>query len=169
MGGAAFPPCCLTWGQTMVEVMKIMDTSLKRSMCTLLHSVPRPCSRAPLTQASAGSSWTLMGKSGSVSCGVTAPFLLGPDAHKLLFLPSKCLFSQFCVSSGGSLVGLTATSSERAYAILRILHWACIKLDLGFTSFCFGCEELEMFLFFSFFRHYVICKWFPRENKAPAI
>ena len=119
MGGAAFPPCCLTWGQTMVEVMKIMDTSLKRSMCTLLHSVPRPCSRPPLTQASAGSSWTLMGKSGSVSCGVTAPFLLGPDAHKLLFLPSKCLFPQFCVSSGGSLVGLTATSSERAYAILR--------------------------------------------------
>ena len=93
----------------MVEVMKIMDTSLKRSMCTLLHSVPRPCSRAPLTQASAGSSWTLMGKSGSVSCGVTAPFLLGPDAHKLLFLPSKCLFPQFCVSSGGPMVGLMAT------------------------------------------------------------
>ena len=87
----------------MVEVMKIMDTSLKRSMCTLLHSVPRPCSRPPLTQASAGSSWTLMGKSGSVSCGVTAPFLLGPDAHKLLFLPSKCLFPLSCVSSGVSL------------------------------------------------------------------
>ena len=26
-----FPPCCLTWGQTMVEVMKIMVTSFKRS------------------------------------------------------------------------------------------------------------------------------------------
>ena len=31
MDGAVFPPCCLTWGQTMVEVMKIMGTSLKRS------------------------------------------------------------------------------------------------------------------------------------------
>ena len=27
MGGAVFPLCCLTWGQTMVEVMKIMVTS----------------------------------------------------------------------------------------------------------------------------------------------
>ena len=24
MSGAVFPPCCLTWDQTMVEVMKIM-------------------------------------------------------------------------------------------------------------------------------------------------
>ena len=31
MGGAVFPPCCLTWGQTMVEVMKIMVTSFKSS------------------------------------------------------------------------------------------------------------------------------------------
>ena len=31
MDGAVFPPCCLTWGQTMVEVMKIMGTSFKRS------------------------------------------------------------------------------------------------------------------------------------------
>ena len=31
MGGAVFPPCCLTWGQTMVEVMKMMATSFKRS------------------------------------------------------------------------------------------------------------------------------------------
>ena len=35
---------------------------------------PRPCSRPPLTRASAGDSWTLTGKSGSVSFGVTAPF-----------------------------------------------------------------------------------------------
>ena len=31
MGRAVFPPCCLTWGQTMVEVMKIMAASFKRS------------------------------------------------------------------------------------------------------------------------------------------
>ena len=31
MGGAVFPPYYLTWGQTMVEVMKIMVTSFKRS------------------------------------------------------------------------------------------------------------------------------------------
>ena len=31
MGRAVFPPCCLAWGQTMVEVMKIMVTSFQRS------------------------------------------------------------------------------------------------------------------------------------------
>ena len=38
MGGAPFPPC-LNWGQTLVEVMKIMATFFKRSHKTLLHSV----------------------------------------------------------------------------------------------------------------------------------
>ena len=35
---------------------------------------PQPCSRPPPTHASARDSWTLTGKSGSVSCEVTAPF-----------------------------------------------------------------------------------------------
>ena len=35
---------------------------------------PKLCSRPPLTHASAGDSWTLIGKSGSASCVVTAPF-----------------------------------------------------------------------------------------------
>ena len=30
-GQAVFPPCYLTWGQTMVEVMKIIETSFRRS------------------------------------------------------------------------------------------------------------------------------------------
>ena len=34
----------------------------------------QPCSRPLLIQASTGDFWTLMGKSESVSCGVTAPF-----------------------------------------------------------------------------------------------
>ena len=43
MGGAVFPPCCLTWGQTMVEIMKIMATSFKRShVCTAALSAPDP-------------------------------------------------------------------------------------------------------------------------------
>ena len=46
-------------------------------------------------------------------------FLLGPGTHKLLFVPPKNLFPQSCVSSGGSLVGLMATSSKRAYATPR--------------------------------------------------
>ena len=43
MGRAVFPPCCLTWDQTMVEVMKIMLTSFKMSCaCSASLSVPKP-------------------------------------------------------------------------------------------------------------------------------
>ena len=45
-------------------------------------------------------------------------FLLGPGAHKVLFLLSKSLFPQSCVSSGSSMLGLMATSSKRAYVML---------------------------------------------------
>ena len=42
MGWAVFPPCYMTWSQTMVEVMKIMVTSFKRSSCahTITLSAP---------------------------------------------------------------------------------------------------------------------------------
>ena len=46
-------------------------------------------------------------------------FLLGPGAHKVLFVPSKSLFPQSCVSSGSSMVGLVATSFNRAYGTAR--------------------------------------------------
>ena len=46
-------------------------------------------------------------------------FLLGPDAHKFLFVPSKSLFPQSCVISDGSVVELMVTSSKRACAIPR--------------------------------------------------
>ena len=83
---------------------------------TLRHSVPRPCSRPPSTDTSAGDSWTLTGTSGSISCGV---MLLSPGAHKVLFVPSTSLFLQSCVSSGGCMVGLMVTFSKKAYAIPR--------------------------------------------------
>ena len=35
---------------------------------------PWPCSRPPLTHSSTGDSWTITGKSGSVSCRITASF-----------------------------------------------------------------------------------------------
>ena len=57
MGGAVFSPCCLTWDQTMVEVMKIMSTSIKRShACTAAlsaldhaagHHLPTPLPETP--------------------------------------------------------------------------------------------------------------------------
>ena len=46
-------------------------------------------------------------------------FLLGPGVHNVLFVTCKSLFPQSCVSSGGSMVGLMATSTKKAYAIPR--------------------------------------------------
>ena len=42
-GRVVFPPCCLTWDQTMVEVMKKMETSFKRLHAhTAALSAPDP-------------------------------------------------------------------------------------------------------------------------------
>ena len=43
MGWALFPPCCFAWNQTMVEVMKIMATSFRKSHAyTAALCVPNP-------------------------------------------------------------------------------------------------------------------------------
>ena len=88
-------------------------------MHALLHSVPpvlqqvtadpRPC-------------WRLLDTHRQVWVSLLwghCSFLLGPGVHKVFFVPSKSLFPQSCVSSGGSVVGLMVTSSKRAYAIPR--------------------------------------------------
>ena len=77
---------------------------------------PQPCSRPPLTHASAGDSWTLLGKSGSVSCGVTASFSW-VLVHISFCLCSPRVYFPVLLSSGSSMVGLMVTSSKRAYAI----------------------------------------------------
>ena len=79
---------------------------------------PQPCSGPLPTHAFVGDSWTLMGKSRTVSCGVTAPF-----SSVLVYRRFVCVLqesvSQSCVSSGSSMAGLMTTSSKRAYAIPR--------------------------------------------------
>ena len=70
--------------------MKIMVTSFKRS-CARTVALSAPDHAA--AHASARDSWTLTGKSGSVSSGVTAPFSW-VLVHKVLFVPSKSLFPQ---------------------------------------------------------------------------
>ena len=79
----------------------------------LLHSVSPACSRPLPTPASNKDSCTLMGESGSVSCGVPAPSSR-VLVHRSFCLCAPSLFPQSCVSSGGSMLGLVATSSRRA-------------------------------------------------------
>ena len=106
----------------MVEVMKIMATSFKRSH---VHSVALGASNPAAGHCrftppleTPGHSWACLGQ-----------FLVG---SLLLSSGSWCtqgfacalqsLFPQASVSSGGSMVGLMATSSKRAYAKPRS-HW----------------------------------------------
>ena len=73
---------------------------LQKILCVNGHiQCPPPCIRPLLTHVSARVSWTLPGKSGSVSCGVTTPFSWVLVSHKVLFVLSKSLFPQSCVSS----------------------------------------------------------------------
>ena len=69
-------------------------------------SAPNPAAAAA-THASTGDSWTLPGQSGS-----------GSWCAQAFVCALRESVSQSCVSSGGSVVGLTATSSKRAYATL---------------------------------------------------
>ena len=121
MGGAVFPPSHYlrpNYGGGNEDNGDL----LQKIPCLYCYTLcPQPCSRPPSTHASTEDSWTLPGKSGSVSSGVTAPFSW-VFVHKVLFVPSKSLFPQSCVSSGSSMVGLMATPSKRAYAIPGLLH-----------------------------------------------
>ena len=88
-------------------------------MQALPHSVP-----PTLQQATADPRlrWRLLDTHGQVWVSLLwghCSFLLGPGVHKVLFVPSKSLFPQPCVSSGSSMVELMATFSNRAYAIPR--------------------------------------------------
>ena len=104
--------------QTMVEVMKIMVTSFKKSLAgTATLSAPNSAAghRWPMPPPGApGHSRASLGQS---LVGSLLLALLGPGVLKLLSVPSKSLFPQSCASSGGSVVGLMATSSKRSYAI----------------------------------------------------
>ena len=119
MGTAVFSPCCLTWGQAMVVVMKIMVISFRRShACTAALSVPDAAAGhhgpTPLPQTP-GCSRASMGQS------LVGSLLLSPGSWctQGFVCALQESVSQVLVSSGGSMVGLMATSSKRAYAIPR--------------------------------------------------
>ena len=96
-----------------------MVTSFRSPVQVLRHSLSPTLNQAT---ASPHSHQRLLDTHGQVWVSLLwghCSFLLGPGARKVLFVPSKSLFPLSCVSSGGSMVGLTVTSSKRAYAIPR--------------------------------------------------
>ena len=93
--GWSCAPCRLfTWGQAMVEVMKIMVTSLKRSHeCTATLSAPNPAAGHHRPKPSTETP----GKETSrqFSFGVTVPFPWVP-VHKVLLCPPRVCFPVLC-------------------------------------------------------------------------
>ena len=85
----------------MVEVMKIMATSFKRShACTATLSAPNPAAghhQSTPPPETPGHSWASLGHF------LLGSLLLSPGSWctQVLFVPSKSLFLQSCVSSGG--------------------------------------------------------------------
>ena len=111
------PSLLFTWGQTMVEVMKIMATSFKSShACTTTLSTPNPASgrhQPTPPPKTPGHFWANLRQS------LVGSLLLSPGSW--CTQGSVCVLqesiSQSCVSSGSSMVGLMVTSSKRTYAI----------------------------------------------------
>ena len=97
----------------MVQIMKIMVTSFKMShACTAALSVPNPaagpCKHMPWLEIPGHSRANLVQS-------LVGSLLLSPGSWcSQGFVTSKRLFPQFYVSSGGSMVGLIVTSSNRA-------------------------------------------------------
>ena len=98
-GWSYVPSLLFTWGQTKMEVMKIMVTSFKRSCArTAVLSAPDPAAghhRPRHLPETPGHSWASLGQS------VVGSLLLshGCWCAQVLSVPSKSLFPQSCVSS----------------------------------------------------------------------
>ena len=117
----------------MVEVMKMMATSFKRSHArTAALSAPDPgaghCRPTPLPETP-GHSGACVGQS------LVGSLLLFPGSWctQGSFCALQESFSQSCVKSGSSMVGLMETSSKSAYAIPK---WAAPRAPVPVAVHC---------------------------------
>ena len=92
---------------------------LQNVPCALLHSVPSTLQQATTDPCLCQ---RLLDTHRQVWVSLLwghCSFLLGPAVYKVLFVPSKSLFPQSCLSSGCSMVVLMVASSKGAYATFR--------------------------------------------------
>ena len=108
--------------QTMVEVMKMMATSFKRShACTATLTAPNHAASNHLPTPPLQ---TPRQSQASLVQSLVGSLLLFPGSWctQGSFCALQESFSQSCVKSGSSMVGLMATSSKMTYAIPSLLH-----------------------------------------------
>ena len=101
----------------MTEVMKIMAASFRLSHAlTAALSAPNPVAghHRPISPLETpGHSWTILGQSPEGSLCLSP----GSWCRQDFVCALQESVSQSCVSSGGSMLALMATSSKRAYAV----------------------------------------------------
>ena len=104
---------------------------LLKVLCTHCHTQhPQPCSRPPPTHASTGDSWTLTGKSGSISYGDTVFF------SWLLVCTSFCLCPpRVCFPSPVEVLQTLITIKS---------HWPPKSSSLGVLSLFAGSSDWEI-------------------------
>ena len=83
----------------MVEVMKMMVTSFKGPVHALPHSVPPTLQQYTADPRLCQGLLDTCGQVWISPLWGPCSFLLGRGVHKVLFVPSKSLFPQSCVSS----------------------------------------------------------------------
>ena len=111
-------PTWRLYGRAPGSMLGLMSTHCISQDCCCHCSCPH--SRPLLTHTSSGDPETLTGRPGSVSCGGHYSFLLGPGAHKILFMPSKSLW-QVC--------GLILTWLCPSY---HLVVTSSLSLDVGY-------------------------------------
>ena len=112
-------------------------TSFKRShACTPTLSALNPAASPPPTRTSTGDSCTLIGKSGSVSCGVTAPFSWVLVQKAVCALQES--ISQSCISSAALWWGEWWPPPRGLMPYPSLLHPEPLSLFV-FTSVCSLC------------------------------
>ena len=119
MDVAVFPPCSLASGDNGDLFQRTYASMPRTQLPGLLKSVlltPWQATVDPRLQQK------LLETHGQICLSLLwghCSFLLGPGVHKFLFVPSKSLCPQSCVSSGGSIVALMVTSSKRSFLVAQ--------------------------------------------------
>ena len=94
----------------------------------------QPCSRPLPTHTSTGDSFTFTGKSGSVSCGVTAPSSWVLVHTRFCLCAPRVYFSQSCVRSGSSMVGLMEPPPRGLMPYPSLLYPEPLSLCMDLTE-----------------------------------
>ena len=139
MGGPMLPPCYLPGLKPRWRQWRQRWPPSKIPCMYCYTQCHQPCSRPPPTHASTGDSWTLTGKSGSDSCGVTAPlssvlvhtrFCLCPPR---VYFPVLCKFWQLYDGPNGDILQEnlchTHTQSPCPYSASKTVRWFYILLS----------------------------------------